>query len=100
MSSIVALVAELSPGSNRIDFDVTVPNPVLWWPCSHVKLGGHALYSMKADAVLEGVLSDSRIEKFGMRTAPLTVTRGFSMLTVDRCSSRHPIIFLASTLQA
>lgn len=71
MSLSVSLVAELSPGSNRIDFDVTVPDPVLWWPCSHVKLGGHALYSMKTDAVLKGVLSDSRTERFGMRTAHL-----------------------------
>lgn len=65
------LVAKLLPGSNRMDFDTIVPNPVLWWPCSHEKLGTHTLYSLRVEAICGDVLSDSRVEQFGIRTVQL-----------------------------
>jgi beta-mannosidase len=67
----VALLAELSPGPNRIDFDITLPKPILWWPRSHEKLGGRALYSMTVDSICDNELSDSKTERFGIRTVHL-----------------------------
>jgi beta-mannosidase len=66
-----SLAAELSPGPNRLDVEIHVPNPVLWWPWSHESLGGHALYTLKAESVCDDALSDSRVERFGIRTVSL-----------------------------
>nr|MDO8099211.1 glycoside hydrolase family 2 TIM barrel-domain containing protein [Candidatus Njordarchaeota archaeon] len=71
INSCAALVGKLVPGSNRIDFDLSVPDPVLWWPCSHEKLGTHVTYSFRLEAICDDMLSDSRVEQFGIRTVQL-----------------------------
>ncbi|WXG44684.1 MAG: glycoside hydrolase family 2 TIM barrel-domain containing protein [Promethearchaeati archaeon SRVP18_Atabeyarchaeia-1] len=67
-----ALTAELLPGPNRVDFDVSVPEPVLWWPCSHGKLGKPALYTLRVESICNAALSDVKVEQFGVRTVDLS----------------------------
>ncbi len=57
-------VAELKKGTGFASAEITVENPDLWWPAGH---GGHPLYGVKVQAVINGKLSDERTEKIGLR---------------------------------
>ena len=70
--TVSAVSADLEPGPNRIDLEFVVPDPVLWWPCSHSELGEPATYGLTVEAVCDGVLSDRAHEHFGIRTVQLS----------------------------
>ena len=70
-SLCVAATAELSAGSNRLDFDIHIPRPTLWWPWSHERLGGHLLYTLSVESICDDAMSDSRTEVFGIRIVNL-----------------------------
>ncbi len=63
------LGAELPRGASRIDFEATVPDPVLWWPRSHAALGAPAIYRFRAEVRIDGEPSDVATSRFGLRTA-------------------------------
>ena len=64
--------AELSPGFNRIDIDLQIPNPVLWYPISAEYEGTPKLYQLKIQAIHNQSLSDEISTSFGIRTVNLT----------------------------
>nr|MDO8083097.1 glycoside hydrolase family 2 TIM barrel-domain containing protein [Candidatus Freyarchaeota archaeon] len=68
---ILAVSADLKPGPNRIDLELIIPEPVLWWPHSHTELGEPATYSLTVEAVCDKILSDKTQERFGIRTVRL-----------------------------
>lgn len=61
--------ARLEPGPNRVDAQIQVANPRLWWPVSHADLGAPALYRLDARAICDGSVSDEHSIIFGIRTA-------------------------------
>ncbi|MGQ9721980.1 MAG: glycoside hydrolase family 2 protein [Candidatus Jordarchaeum sp.] len=68
---VLAFSTELEPGPNRIDLELLIPEPALWWPCSHGELGEPVTYGLTIEAVCEKILSDRIHEHFGIRTVHL-----------------------------
>ncbi len=68
-----ALRCRLPAGSSRVDLRSALPDAEGWWPCSHLDLGRPALHDLRTTVVVDGRVSDERVERFGLRTA---VVRG------------------------
>lgn len=68
---VLAVSSNLEPGPNRIDLELLIPEPVLWWPCSHTELGEPTTYGLTVEAVCDRILSDKTSEHFGIRTVRL-----------------------------
>lgn len=60
--------AKLTIGNNRIAVDFSIANPKLWYP---VGLGEQALYTFKADLVVNKKTIDERSKRTGLRTIEL-----------------------------
>ena len=54
----------LAAGENRLEWEITVENPDLWWP---VSLGAQPLYDVNLTVAHEGVESDRRQWRTGLR---------------------------------
>ena len=54
----------LAHGSNEVAWGVDIANPALWWPRS---LGDQPMTSIRVDVVVDGVVSDSRARRTGLR---------------------------------
>lgn len=65
----VRVIAAL--GASRVDLELVVPAPRLWWPRALAELGLPALYSLRVRAHGAGVVSSERATRFGLRTARL-----------------------------
>ncbi len=68
---VLAVSTNLLPGPNRIDLELLISEPVLWWPCSHTELGEPATYGLTVEAVCDRMLSDRTHEHFGIRSVRL-----------------------------
>ncbi|MBI2704434.1 MAG: hypothetical protein HYX32_03975 [Actinobacteria bacterium] len=56
----------LAAGENRVEWTITEPNPLLWWPWS---LGEQPLYDLTCEVRLDdGLVSDSRRRRLGLRS--------------------------------
>src|SRR5690606_35409817 len=58
----------LAQGSNEADWNFDVENPSLWWPWA---LGAQALVDVRVRVVVDGVLSDARTVRTGLREVNL-----------------------------
>src|SRR3989440_161802 len=58
----------LTPGTNRLALDITIPHPALWWPNG---LGAHPLYTFKARLLINGKLVDETTKRTGLRALEL-----------------------------
>ena len=58
----------LARGRNEIEWHIAVENPDLWWPFS---LGAQPLYELKVTVNLNGVTSDSKSRRTGLRSFEL-----------------------------
>ncbi len=58
----------LAAGPNHIEWQVTVPDPDLWWPWS---LGDQPLYVVRVEVIHEGAASDARQRSVGLRKLAL-----------------------------
>lgn len=65
------IACRVPPGRSRLDVDARIPDPVLWWSRSESHLGSPALYSVRALLSVEGIASDGRDTRFGLRTVEL-----------------------------
>jgi len=66
-----AIQVELVPGANRLDLELAVKEPELWFPRSSEFEAQPNLYEMKIQAICEKTLSDELISSFGIRTVTL-----------------------------
>jgi beta-mannosidase len=58
----------LAAGENRLEWNLTVPAPELWWPWS---LGEQPLYRVETDVLVDDVVSDRRQRSVGLRRIDL-----------------------------
>jgi len=70
-SSASAIQTGLIPGPNRIDLDLQIKDPKLWYPISAEIEESSYLYQLKVQAVCENTLSDELSSSFGIRTVTL-----------------------------
>jgi beta-mannosidase len=54
----------LAAGANDVNWSIDIANPQLWWPRS---LGDQPLTTVEVDVEVDGVVSDSRIRRTGLR---------------------------------
>jgi len=54
----------LAAGENRLEWNLTVPDPELWWPRA---LGGQPLYDVTLEVVVDDEVSDQRTWRTGLR---------------------------------
>ncbi|HWS89576.1 MAG TPA: glycoside hydrolase family 2 protein [Pyrinomonadaceae bacterium] len=59
---------KLSPGTNRFDLKLSIPNPQLWWPAG---LGSQKLYTLRARLLSGAKVSDELSTRVGLRTLEL-----------------------------
>src|SRR3989449_552800 len=62
----------LTPGTNRVALNITVPHPALWWPNG---LGAHPLYIFKARLLIKGKRIDETTTRTGLRALELKQQR-------------------------
>ncbi len=64
-----SLKATLKQGTNKLSSDLTIQNPILWWPWDHPELGNPYLYTANVYVVDEDKNScfDNFTERFGIR---------------------------------
>jgi beta-mannosidase len=62
----------LTPGSNRVALNITIPHPALWWPNG---LGAHPLYTFKAKLLINGKPIDEATTRTGLRALELRQER-------------------------
>jgi beta-mannosidase len=62
----------LTPGSNRVALEFTIPRPRLWWPNG---LGAHPLYTFKARLIIARKLVDQATKRTGVRALELKQQR-------------------------
>ncbi len=71
-----AIQVEISPGSNRIDLEIQLQPPTLWYPISTEFENGKDLrpnlYHLSIQAIYNETLSDELSTSFGIRTVRLT----------------------------
>jgi beta-mannosidase len=65
---VVTKQVKLKPGLNRVQLDLVVNNPSLWWPNG---MGQPALYKFQARLVRAGELLDRAAIRIGLRTLEL-----------------------------
>ena len=58
----------LTPGTNRVALNITIPHPSLWWPNG---LGSHPLYTFKAQLLIKGKPIDEASTRTGLRSLEL-----------------------------
>ncbi|PYS69255.1 MAG: hypothetical protein DMF73_15115, partial [Acidobacteria bacterium] len=58
----------LTPGTNRVALNITIPHPSLWWPNG---LGSHPLYTFKAQLLIKGKPIDEARIRTGLRSLEL-----------------------------
>ena len=58
----------IAAGENRTEYEITIPEPALWWPRS---LGDQPLYDVGIDIIFDGQVSDSHRWRTGLRTVEL-----------------------------
>lgn len=58
----------LAAGENRTEYEVTVPDPELWWPRA---LGEQPLYDVGVEILIDARVSDSHVWRTGLRTVEL-----------------------------
>ena len=58
----------LTPGTNRVALNITIPHPSLWWPNG---LGSHPLYTFKAQLLIKGKPIDEARTRTGLRSLEL-----------------------------
>src|SRR5256885_7171293 len=58
----------LTPGTNRVVLNLTIPHPSLWWPNG---LGSHPLYAFKAQLLIKGRPIDEASTRTGLRSLEL-----------------------------
>lgn len=58
----------IAAGENRTEYEVTIPEPALWWPRS---LGDQPLYDVGIDVLIDGDPTDSHRWRTGLRTVEL-----------------------------
>lgn len=58
----------LAAGENRVELEIEIPEPALWWPRS---LGDQPLYDVGADIAIDGRTSDSHRWRTGLRTVAM-----------------------------
>jgi len=58
----------LTPGTNRVALNITIPHPSLWWPNG---LGSHPLYTFKAQLLIKGKPIDLARIRTGLRSLEL-----------------------------
>src|SRR6266481_2340808 len=63
---------KLTPGTNRVAFDVAISHPKLWWPNG---LGAHPLYTFQARLMVAGKLVDQASRRTGLRALELRQQR-------------------------
>ena len=63
---------KLTPGTNRVAFDVAISHPKLWWPNG---LGAHPLYTFQARLMVAGKLVDQASQRTGLRALELRQQR-------------------------
>ncbi len=62
------LQTKLDKGTNQVSFDFKVLRPALWWPNG---LGAQPLYSFRARSFVNGLLTDEKTTRTGLRTLEL-----------------------------
>ena len=65
----VELHVTIPAGDSRLDLETAIPDPVLWYDHAFSDVGGPHLYDAKVTVIVAGVVSDQRLERFGLRTA-------------------------------
>lgn len=58
----------VSAGENRVEWEVTVDDPQLWWP---VGKGAQPLFDLSVRATVDGTLSDSKHRRIGFRSTSM-----------------------------
>jgi beta-mannosidase len=58
----------LTPGTNHVALNISIPRPALWWPNG---LGAHPLYTFKARVLINGKLVDEATKRTGLRALEL-----------------------------
>lgn len=58
----------IAAGENRTEYEITIPEPALWWPRS---LGDQPLYDVGVEIIFEGRVTDSHQWRTGLRTVEL-----------------------------
>lgn len=67
-SPVVTRQVKLKPGVNRVQLDLVVNNPSLWWPNG---MGQPSLYRFQARLVRNGEVLDQSATRIGLRTMEL-----------------------------
>lgn len=67
------IAAALKQGTNRVETELQIDNPALWWPNGH---GDQPLYTLEASIEVGGVSSDVRSTRFGIRDLRWELTEG------------------------
>jgi len=62
----------LNPGPNRLDLELQISNPKLWYPLTSELPGSPNLYQLTIQAIEGDHLSDELSTRFGIRTVKLT----------------------------
>ncbi len=70
--AIIGIHCTLKPGPNRLDLELQIPKPVLWYPITPEFEGTPKLYHFTAQAIEGETLSDELSTSFGIRTVRLT----------------------------
>lgn len=58
----------IAAGENRTEYEITIPEPALWWPRS---LGDQPLYDVSVDIIFDGQVTDCHRWRTGLRTVQL-----------------------------
>ncbi len=67
----VTVRSTLEPGPNRLDLDIQIPTPMLWYPITTEVEGAPNLYHITVHAIEGNQLSDELSTHFGIRIARL-----------------------------
>ena len=67
-SIVVEREHTLAVGENRTEFDITIPDPALWWPRA---LGDQPLHDVGIEVLIDGRVSDFDTWRTGLRTVRL-----------------------------
>lgn len=59
----------LAKGTNEVDWNIDVDSPSLWWPWA---LGPQPLTEIRVEVVVDGVTSDDRVVRTGLREVAMT----------------------------
>lgn len=71
--AVKSIAVALKKGKNRVEMELQLDHPALWWPNGH---GDQPLYALEAAIEVGGVSSDVRSTRFGIRDIRWELTEG------------------------